>query len=379
MTGIGILMMASGIYGNYGIAGALTAADVVAWAIGTAFLSNLVDRFGQRRIMLPAALVSAAALAIVVILAVFHAPLWTLFVFTVISGLTQGSPGAMVRARWNYVLSSAHDLHTAYSLESTLDELGFIIGPVAATWLATSLHPAAGLAGPALMIAGGAGVFYSLKSTEPTIITREHSHSHSRLIILLPGIAVVDAIGFLMGALFGSIDVATLAATTTWNSREQVGIVLGVMSLGSAIGGFLYGARSWRSPLWKRFLICVSLLGVTAWILYFAWNPLTLGIFGFIVGFSIAPTFINANGLIGYLVPPARLTEGLAWLGTAIGIGVSIGSAISGYLIDHFGHGAGFICVMVGGVLALSVALGASKQLKILTEAKSLGALGEDE
>jgi len=96
-------------------------------------------------------------------------------------------------------------------------------------------------------------------------------------------------------------------------------------------------------------------------------NPLILGAFGVLVGFSVAPTFINANGLIGKLVPGSRLTEGLAWLGTAIGIGVSVGSTVSGLLIDHISPRAGFACSTVSGLLALLVALLSAGQLRDLT------------
>lgn len=368
MVGIGIVMMASGLYGQYGLAGGLTASNAIAWAIGTAILSNMVDRFGQRRIMLPAALISSAALAMVVILALVQAPLPWLFVFTILAGFFQGSPGAMVRARWNNVLSSPHDLHTAYSLESTLDELGFIVGPVLATLLATSLHPVAGLVAPVIFFTGGALIFYSLRATEPKVTPRQdRPHTHNQFIVLYAGFFPVLAVGFLMGSVFGSIDVTTVAATSQWGARSMAGIVLGVFSLGSAVGGFLYGTRGWASPLWKRYVLGVCLLGATIWTLMIAPNPLILGAFGVLVGFSVAPTFINANGLIGKLVPGSRLTEGLAWLGTAIGIGVSVGSTVSGLLIDHISPRAGFACSTVSGLLALLVALLSAGQLRDLT------------
>lgn len=359
MVGIGTVLMASSLYGSYGLAGGLAAANAVAWAAGTAYLAHLVDRYGQRKIMLPAALISAASLAGMVILALVHAPLPTLFVCTIISGVTGGSPGALVRARWNYILTSSRDLHTAYSLESTLDEVCFVIGPVLATWLATSVHPTAGLVGPIVLGAGGALIFYSLRATEPepTSHSSVEGSGHSRFLLLYRGLVPVISIGLLMGCIFGSIDVTTVAATTAWNARDVAGLILGAMSAGSAIGGLLYGSRGWASPLWKRFVLGACLLGLGVCSLFFATTPFILGICGFVAGFCVAPTFINANGLIGRLVPPGRLTEGLAWLGTSIGIGVSIGSTAAGHVIDLYGHQAGFICAAGSGLLACLLAL----------------------
>ncbi|MDR0284275.1 MAG: MFS transporter [Propionibacteriaceae bacterium] len=358
MVGIGTVLMASSLYGSYGLAGGLAAANAVAWALGTAYLSHLVDRHGQRKIMLPAALVSAGALAAMIILALAAAPLPYLFVCTILSGLAGGSPGAMVRARWSNVLTSSRDLHTAYSLESTLDEVTFVVGPVLATMLATSVHPVAGLVGPVILGAGGALVFYSLTATEPKVAPIEPgSHQRSRFILTYPGLAVVVAVGLLMGCMFGSIDVTTVAATSAWGARQLAGVILGVISLGSASGGLLYGSRGWVSPLWKRFVIGICFFGASVCLLFLATGPLLLGVFGFIAGFAVAPSFINANGLIGQIVPANRLTEGLAWLGTAIGIGVSIGSTLAGQVIDTYGYHAGYLCPVTAGVTACVVAL----------------------
>ncbi|MCL2470815.1 MAG: MFS transporter [Propionibacteriaceae bacterium] len=373
MVGIGTLWMASMLYGNYGVAGALTAANAVSWAIGTAVLGHLVDRHGQRRIMLPAAMVSAACLVVMVILALIHAPLVLLFAFTIVSGLTGGSPGALVRARWNYVLTSTRDLHTAYSLESTFDEVCFVVGPILATWLATSVHPTAGLVAPAVLGAVGALIFYSLRASEPKLLPHDTSTGKGgRFMLSFPGVASVIGVGLLMGSIFGSIDVTTVAATTAWDVPKLAGLILGAMSLGSGIGGLLYGSRGWTSPLWKRFALGVCLLGIMVCSLFFAVSALILGVCGFVAGFSIAPTFINANGLIGRLIPPERLTEGLAWLGTAIGIGVSIGSTIAGHVIDQFSYHGGFICAAAAGLLACVLALISIPVLKT-----SLAATGE--
>ncbi|MDR2896182.1 MAG: MFS transporter [Propionibacteriaceae bacterium] len=371
MVGIGTVLMIQALYQSYGQAGILAAANSVAWAVGTAILSHLVDRHGQRRIMLPTALVSAVALTALVVLALCHAPIGWLIPCTIVAGFTGGSPGAMVRARWNYVLDDPRDLHTAFSLESSLDEITFAVGPVLATWLSTSVNPAAGLAGPIVLGAGGALVFYSLRATQPQIIPLPaHSHEHRRFLLAFPGIAMVLGVGALMGALFGSLDITVVAATTAWDVRPLSGLVLGVMSVGSAIGGLAYGARGWVSPLWRRFTIGVCILGVTVCSLFFATNAWVLGVCGFVAGLAIAPTFINANALIGHLVPATRLTEGLAWLGTGIGIGVSIGSMTAGAIIDRFGFHGGFACVVVAGLLACVLGLIAAPILKAVTKAR---------
>ena len=66
---------------------------------------------------------------------------------------------------------------------------------------------------------------------------------------------------------------------------------------------------------------------------------------------AISPTFITAFGLIERLVPAAKLTEGITWVMTGIGIGMAIGSFASGWVIDEFGASSGFwVSVAAGGV-----------------------------
>ncbi|MFT4296886.1 MAG: MFS transporter [Micropruina sp.] len=360
MMGIGLVLMVSALYGSYGLAGALAASNAVAWALGTAALSNLVDRYGQRRVMYPAAVVSATMLALLVVFAMLQLPAWTLFGPSILSGATGGAPGALVRARWTHLVPDPDKLHTAFSLESTLDELTFVIGPVLATALSTGVHPAAGLIAPVVLSLAGAHLLYGQRATEPPVAPRTPDPQRRRFaqqfVLLVPGVAAVVAVNLLIGCVFGSIDVSVVAAATQWGVREASGLVLAVFSLASGLAGFYYGARRWGSPLISRFLIGVAALCAACVALIGAHSVLLLCIGGLLVGVTVAPTLINGNTLIGRLVSRDRLTEGLSWMGTGIGIGVAIGSSASGQVIDRFDYSGGLATVGVFGVLAAVIA-----------------------
>ncbi|MGC3995604.1 MAG: MFS transporter [Propionicimonas sp.] len=361
MMGLGIVLMVSSLYGSYGLAGALVAANSVAWALGTAVLSNLVDRYGQRRVMYPATIVSATMLAVTVVFAVLQLPAWTLVAPVVISGATGGSPGALVRARWTNVTSDPHQLHAAFSLESTLDEVTFVVGPVLATALSTGIHPAAGLVAPVVLSLIGAQLFYSQRSTEPPVAPRppagtERPAALRQFILLTPGVAAVVAVNLLIGCVFGSIDVSVVAAATSWDVRSASGVVLAVFSAASGLAGLLYGTRHWRSSLPGRFVVGVLALFVATLGLFLANSVLILAAVGVLVGVTVAPTLINGNTLIGRLVLRERLTEGLAWMGTGIGIGAAVGSSVAGGVIDGFGHHEGFLVVIGFSTLAAVIA-----------------------
>lgn len=368
MMGLGMVLMVSSLYGSYGLAGALAASNAVAWALGTATLSNLVDRYGQRRVMYPAVIVSASALALLVVFAMLQLPAWTLFPPAIVSGATGGAPGALVRARWNHATDDPDRLHTAYALESTLDELTFVIGPVLATALSTGVHPAAGLIAPVVLALVGAHLLYSQHSTEPPVLPRTYQGAgrpplRSRLVLLMPGVAAVVAVNMLIGCVFGAIDVSVVAAASEWDMRASSGVVLALFSLASGLAGFYYGSRSWGSPLVARFLWGVSAMCAACLTLLLADSVLMLCLVGLVVGLTVAPTLINGNSLIGRLVARERLTEGLAWMGTGIGIGVAIGSSLSGQVIDVAGYHGGFVTVAGFAALAAVIALAGARGL----------------
>ena len=83
-----------------------------------------------------------------------------------------------------------------------------------------------------------------------------------------------------------------------------------------------------------------------------------------VTGLAIAPTLIDGNALVSVLVPATRLTEGLTWVGTAIGVGFSVGSPVAGSAIDAHGSRGGFWVTMAAGGTVLVSALVAAPSLR---------------
>src|SRR5205814_4131324 len=111
----------------------------------------------------------------------------------------------------------------------------------------------------------------------------------------------------------------------------------GGYALGSAAGGLWYGSRPWRAPLPRRFgvTLCAAAAGTAT---FWAMPGLAaLAAVMFISGLTLSPMLITGFSLIEQQAPAARLTEGMAWLTSAISIGTSAGSAAAGQVIDAGG------------------------------------------
>jgi len=371
MTSIGILMMVTGLYGTtqwaYTWAGILSATNGLAWAFGNWVLSQLVDRRGQARVMIPALLVANASLIWLIAAGWAHSPVWLLLFPAGLSGLAGGSPGALVRARWNHALGDSPLLHTAFSLESTLDEITYIVGPLVVAVLATTVHPTAGLMAPVILsLSGGTWFYLGLRATEPPVRPRSgvSNQPPDRFLLKYGGMLPIVVVTALFGCAFGALDVATVAATKAWDLAVMSGPVLAAMSLGSAIAGLTYGTRNWQTPLPRRFLIGVTVFAALTPLYLLAHNVPVLLVCGLLAGSAIAPSFTNANSLVQELVPKHRLTEGLSWIGTSIGVGASLGNSVAGWLTDRHGYEGGYWTAVISVFISFVLAVLGSRALR---------------
>ncbi|QTE29585.1 MFS transporter [Pengzhenrongella sicca] len=368
MVGIGIVLMITAEYGSYGLAGRVSAVYVVASAVCGPQLARFVDAHGQARIMRPATVLAIGGLAALIAVAEMGSHAGWLYLTAAVAGAPSGSFGSLVRARWSHVLTDPRRLHTAYSLESALDEVVFVVGPVAATVLATTVAPAAGLVVPIFALLVGGFLFLSLRGTEPAPqappLDAAGRRAHQGSVMRVAGMRVLAAVFVAMGAIFGATDVATVAFAQEHGSKGSAGFVLAAFAFGSMLSGLGYGARSWAAPLWKRFAIGVVALAAGVSLFFLATSLPALAVVMFVTGFAIAPTLINGNGLVQYCVPDGRLTEGLTWVSTSLGIGVSVGSSIAGMLIDDRGARGGFVVVAVAAGFAVVATLASLRALR---------------
>jgi MFS family permease len=145
--------------GSLAQAGAASAAIGLASGLLAPVRGRLVDRYGQRRCLLPMGLGFAAALAGMVAAAgPGPAAVATTIALAAAAGAVAPPLGASMRALWVSLAGQGPRLQTAYALDAVLDELLFVLGPLLAGGLATLYRPAAGvLATAGLALVGTLG------------------------------------------------------------------------------------------------------------------------------------------------------------------------------------------------------------------------------
>jgi MFS family permease len=362
MNNLGIILVVSATTGSYAIAGAVSATGSFCYAFTAPMIGRLVDRVGQGRVLRPLIAAYGACTVAFIICAQSRAPLWTLFLTAALFMSLLPSLGSMVRSRWSALLGDSPLLHTAFSFESVADELIFVTGPALVTILATELVPVTGIAVAGALAVTGTLLLAGQHATEPPPAPRAHAGERALTTRGMPVIMVVFA-G--LGAMFGTIDLSTVAFATEHHHKPLAGLILGTYALGSATGGLWYGARKWRAPLHRRFLI--TLAGMIAGVapLWAIPNVPVLFCVIFFCGLSIAPTLIGGYGLIERKMRAGLLTEGMSLLSTAIGIGLAVGPPIAGRLIDSHGASWGYLFALACGITALGAGLLGARRLRL--------------
>jgi len=370
MYGLGTVLLIALLTGRYGEAGTVAAAGAIGYAVLSPVIATRADRLGQRRVLLVQTAVYALSGVVFVTCAELQAPFWILLVTGLLAGASMPSIGTMVRTRWSKLVDGdAQRLHTAFALESVNDEFIFVIGPALVTLLATQLFPASGIGTAALLCIIGTLLFATQRRTEPAPGPKPRPkpqlvRSFSWPSLPAAGLVTLAPAFLLLGAMFSAIDLSTVAFATELGHRPVAGLILGTYAFGSAVGGLWYGSRHWKAPLGRRFAITAALTVVGVSTFWAAPGLLVLDAVGFIAGLAISPTLMTGYAILERQAPPHRTTEAMAWLSSTISVGVAVGSAFSGHIIDAVGARWSFAFAACCGAAGVLICVAGRRRLR---------------
>jgi MFS family permease len=367
MLGLGIVLLLVAHGGRYGLAGAISAVFAIVNALAAPVISRLVDRLGQRRVLLPTVVLHGVWLGAFIVLASKEAPTWTLVLAVAAAGIFEPSVGSLVRARWGYALGSGPRLLTAYSFESILDEVIFIIGPLLVAVLATQVTEQAGLLAALVLLIAGSFALTAQRDSEPPVAPRREHGERSPL--SAPGMRLLMTFMVFLGGVFGGVEISTIGFADQHGHASLAGPLLACYAGGSMVAGIVYGALRWRWSLPRRLLGGAVSMTLTIAALPFVHRPGVLAACLVVAGLGIAPTLISGFSLVERLVPSGQLTEGLTWATTSIVVGIAVASPVAGRLVDEFSARQAFTVGVGSGVIAVLTCLAALPRLQAASAA----------
>ena len=360
MIGLGIVLLVVAETGRYGRAGALSATFALVNAGAAPVIARLVDRYGQRRVLLPSVPAHCVALATFVLLVSVGAPDPTQWAAVVVAALLAPSIGSLVRARWGYVLGPDPRLGTAYALESVLDELIFVLGPLIVTVLATLVAPQAGLLVAALVVLVGTGALLGHRVSEPPPSVHGSGHPSA---LRSAGLPVLMVVMLFVGGVFGAVELSTVAFADEHGHRALAGPLLACYAGGSLLSGLVFGTLPSDLPRRRSLLLGAAVMTVTVAVLPFVRSTVLLALLLVVCGVGIAPTLISGFSLVERIVPSAAVTEGLTWATTGLVVGFSSSTWLAGHLVDAAGVPWAFSVATGSGSLALAAGVAAYRRL----------------
>lgn len=238
---IAIVLFVRSEGGSYTLAGALAAVCGLATAVGQPLLGRAVDLYGQPRVQLPAAVLSALGMCVLAVAGCDSLPV--AYAAAAVGGLFTPPLEGGLRALWPDVLGGEERVHRAYAMDAVAQEVMFTAGPLLVTLLVSLWSPAT-----ALLVINVIGVLGALSVvlSEPSRTWRSAPReAHWLGALRSPGLLALLGSFFFVGLALGSISVAGMAYADDHGRESVYGWLMAALGLGALVGGVVYGARQW--------------------------------------------------------------------------------------------------------------------------------------
>lgn len=356
MTGLALLILVRSVGGSYAGAGAVSAAYALAFAAGSPSRARAADRGGPVPVLRACGVLHPMAFALLICLAEAGAPTFVVALSAVLVGVTVPPLGSVMRALWGELIEGAL-LSSAFSLESVVVEACFVLGPLLVAGLATLVDPVAGAIVSAVVASAGA-LALAANAAVAAVVPHQNRPKNLAGPLVSPVVRACLLNVLWIGMGFGTVEVGVLAfAEQQHQSRATAGIVLAVWSVGSILGGLVYGGLHLRRTASHQLPVLVAAVGIGSFLPVLAPGLLVVAIVLVLSGSTIAPFSACNSVLLSEAAPAGTVTEAFAWNGSMIFGGAAGGTAIAGVLVDAYGARASFAATAVTGALVIGSSL----------------------
>jgi MFS family permease len=347
---------------SYGAAGLLAGVATVALAISAPWRGRRLDRVGLRAAVAPSLVVLAVCWSIAPFVGY-----WPLLILAFVAGLFVVPSFSIVRQALIHAVDESQR-RSVLAIDSVMVEISFMIGPALGVLLATYTPTSWALfACQFCSIAGGVVLWAAnpaLRADEPA----EAEAGRPALAVrswLTPQVVAVLAMSAAATVVLTGTDVGVVAALRHLDHQSWIGWELGVWGLGSAVGGFVYGALHRSIPV----PVLLALLAGGTLPVVLAHDALAIAVLLFVAGVFCAPTVTATVDTLSRLVPERVRGEALGWHGSAMTTGSALGAPLAGVAIDATGWHGGFTLPAFVGLAAAAAGLLALRSRRPLPDA----------
>ena len=314
--------------------------------------ARLVDRHGLVLVLPALAGVYAGSLVAVVIALEGANPSSVLLLPAVAAaGLSAPPMGPTCRALWTALTAPGAQRRLAYSLDTTVEEFLFVLGPLVVGVTAVTTGPAVLLLAAAAANLLGAIALVRTRPARAVSSTkaapgelggrvagpRRAAMHRAAGALARPGVLALVLVVLGVGVGAGPLEVAVLAQVEEAGTPAAIGVLLAVLSLGGILGGLAWGALPHTDVPHLTQLAGLALVAAVA-LAAAAVLPAPLGLAAalLVAGAALTPLVITAY-LAADTLAGGRGVEATTWVTTANNAGLSAGTALGGLLVDQTG------------------------------------------
>ncbi|WP_143626374.1 MFS transporter, partial [Streptomyces viridosporus] len=194
-----------------------------------------------------------------------------------------------------------------------------------------------------------------------------------------PGLLALLGAFLFVGIALGSITVAAVSYADGHGGDRVYGWLMAGLGLGALVGGAVYGARQWSGAPARRLQVLVALLAVCYLPLTLMPGPVAMTLLTVVAGLFLAPVIACAFVLVDRHAPRGTVTEAFSWLVTTFTVGASVGTGLTGPVVEAGGALWGFAVPGVAGGVSLLVLIATGRVLEVPAESAVVAARSEND
>ncbi|MFM8868972.1 MAG: MFS transporter [Candidatus Nanopelagicus sp.] len=329
MISLSIFFKVQQTTGSIAAAGLATGINGITGATTAGLRGSIIDKFGMK---IPLRLL-APGYALLILLFSTGTSKTELVVYAGILGLSAPPINLSVRPLWKVTVPQ-DQIRSAYAIDTAVMNSVGVFGPLLATTLALNSSPEVALRICSVLIfIGGAALSLSpqLKRWKP-----EKKTSNDLAVWRTPAMRLLMLEGVFIGLGWGAFDIAIPAFTTLESIPQRTGVIFAIMAAGTVIGGLVAGMVSRHTSslaAFNKLYLFWFIFSLPLAFTYPDWSMIIV---------TAAMSLVAGGSQVFYLEiseavrPKGTAVAALGWLWTVEGTFAAIGTALGGFISEHY-------------------------------------------
>lgn len=355
MMGLAMLMFMRDALGDFKVAGSVVGVYFVAMAVFAPICGRIIDRVGPLWPLRATGVLNGLFLALLFTVVTLKLPQAVIIVAAACAGAFSPPIAVLTRTLWRHRFPDEVNRRMAFSVDSIMIELNFTVGPALIALVISEFGARAAFA-LAVIVSFFAFVVFLFTPALKYWQQEPHIERHLLGPLTEPRLAGLFILTFGLTFSFGILEVGYPAFATTLAMPLLAGILLGVNSFGSAVGGAIYGVLHPKASLERQFALAIGLMAVPLLLHWWVDQIIIFAVIAFFAGTLIAPALTAQTLLITRIAPNKYATEAFTWSATCIVSGIGIGMAAGGAIAETVGVKSTFL---LGSVVLAGMSLAA--------------------